>query len=175
MSFARRCRDCPGMTTIPMSSKPCGEVKAWERCSGRSASRTCRITTSRSIMSGSSRYGSCDRVSVGAAKIQSARETARLWHWRARATILDGDPGFELPAPLTLVSRRRYRVRSRREDTSRASCRSRWATTSRPSASSTGGQPGRARGDLSIAYERHRALNWLCGPGRTDGNVPLDT
>ena len=27
----------------------------------------------------------------------------------------------------------------------------------------------------SIAFERHRALNWLCGEGRTWDDVPLDT
>jgi hypothetical protein len=95
-------------------------------------------------------------------EIEHARESARLWHWRARTAFLGAGGELELPAgwqsfeQLIAVAALRGHER--------------------------GLLPAPLRGDfpafgtgyrglghdqqletLSIAYERHRALNWLCG------------
>ena len=108
------------------------------------------------------------------AEIEQAWEAARLWHWRARTTIVVDDLEVELPE--------------------------RWqsfdqlvaATAMR--AHSDGLLPEPVRGDfpafgkvyrhltaeehaeaLAIAFERHHALSWLCGLGKTWETVPTDT
>ncbi len=108
------------------------------------------------------------------AEIEHARETARLWHWRARTRALRDEPELELPGSWTsfeqLVAVAAMRGYER------------------------GLLPAPLRGDfpafgtgyrelspeqhaevLSIAYERHRALNWLCGLGKTWAATPTDT
>jgi hypothetical protein len=109
-----------------------------------------------------------------AEEIEHTRETARLWHWRARTHALKGESGVELPENWTsfdqLVAVAAMRGYER------------------------GLLPPPLRGDfpafdsgyrdlsaaqhaeiLSIAYERHRALNWLCGEGTTWAETPTDT
>jgi hypothetical protein len=110
-------------------------------------------------------------------EIDLERESARLWHWRARTTQLQdsGDTdGLELPE--------RY-----------ASIEQLIAATAMRGFEQ-GILPAPARGDFgaygkvyrhlspeqhaeasSIAAERHHALNWLCGLGRDWDDVPLDT
>jgi hypothetical protein len=108
------------------------------------------------------------------AEIEHARETARLWHWRARTRVLTSESELELPEPWTsseqLVAVAAMRGYER------------------------GLLPAPLRGDfpafdtgyrelsakqhaevLSIAYERHRAFNWLLGAGRTWAETPTDT
>ena len=107
-------------------------------------------------------------------EIERARETARLWHWRARTAALEVDEDVALPE--------------------------RWHSFDQLVAASAmraheqGFLPRPLRGDfpafgtayheltdeqldeaLSIAWERHRALNWACGLGRTWDAVPTDT
>jgi len=101
-------------------------------------------------------------------------ETARLWHWRARTTALQAAGGVALPE--------RY-----------ASLDQLIAATAMRG-SERGLLPPPLRGDFraydkvyrhlspaelaeahSIALERHRALNWLCGRGESWDDVPLDT
>src|SRR3954468_11840051 len=109
-----------------------------------------------------------------AAEIEQARQTARLWHWRARASALQEEGTLPLPE--------------------------RWqsydqligATAMR--GPEQGLLPRPLRGDFpafgtvyrelspeqrseahSIAWERHRALNWLCGIGSSWGEGPPDT
>jgi hypothetical protein len=109
-----------------------------------------------------------------AEEIEHERQTARLWLWRARTSSLQAGGGVELPE--------------------------RWqsfdqliaATAMR--AHEQGLLPLPLRGDFpafgkvyrelspeehaeaeSIAWERHRALNWLCGLGRSWDDVPTDT
>jgi hypothetical protein len=107
-------------------------------------------------------------------EIGSARETARLWHWRARTTLLEDDPGFELPAPWTSYQELVSSVATRGheqgllpepvgDDFPALGFFYRWATPDE-------------RAELrSIAYERHRALTWLCGPGSDWDDLPLET
>lgn len=110
----------------------------------------------------------------GSGEILSARETARLWHWRARTTLLEDDPSFDLPAPWTSFQELVSSVATRGyeqgllpepvgDDFPALGFFYRWAT------------PRERMELLSIAYERHRALNWLSGLGATWDDVPLDT
>jgi hypothetical protein len=107
-------------------------------------------------------------------EIELERESARLWHWRARTTGLQAAGALELPA--------------------------RYATFDQLVAATAmrgfeqGVLPPPMRGDFgaygkvyrhlapeqhaeahSIAVERQHALNWLCGEGETWDDVPLDT
>jgi hypothetical protein len=107
-------------------------------------------------------------------EIEAARETARLWHWRARTSELQSRAEGLLPARWQsfdqLVAATAMRGHER------------------------GLLPRPLRGDfpafgtvyrqlnadqhaeaLSIAWERHRALNWLCGLGADWDDVPTDT
>jgi hypothetical protein len=109
-----------------------------------------------------------------AEEIDAARETARLWHWRARTSEIRDRAEVPLPAPWQsfdqLVAATAMRGHER------------------------GLLPRPLRGDfpafgtiyrrlseneqaeaLSIAWERHRALNWLCGLGTSWDEVPTDT
>jgi hypothetical protein len=109
-----------------------------------------------------------------AEEIDAARETARLWHWRARTSAIQALPDTDLPAPWQsfdqLVAAAAMRGHER------------------------GLLPRPLRGDfpafgtvyrqlnrdqqaeaVSIAWERHRALNWLCGLGKKWDDVPTDT
>jgi hypothetical protein len=108
------------------------------------------------------------------AEVEHARQTARLWLWRARTSSLQTSGAVALPE--------------------------RWqsfdqliaATAMR--AHEQGLLPRPLRGDFpafgtvyrelspaqrteaeSIAWERERALNWLCGLGTTWDDVPTDT
>jgi len=109
-----------------------------------------------------------------AEEVAAARETARLWLWRARTTGLQEDVGLELPAPWEsfdqLVAATAMRGHER------------------------GLLPRPLRGDFpafgtvyrsldedqqleafAIAWERHRALAWLLGLGPSWEDVPADT
>jgi hypothetical protein len=109
-----------------------------------------------------------------AEEIERARETARLWHWRARTAVLEAEGDVDLPQEWQsfdqLVG----------------------ATAMR--AFEQGLLPRPLRGDFpafgavyrelseeqqdeahQIAWQRHRALNWLCGLGKTWDSVPTDT
>jgi hypothetical protein len=108
------------------------------------------------------------------AEIEHARESARLWHWRARTAALRADDEVELPPGWAsfdqLIAVAALRGHER------------------------GLLPAPLRGDfpafgvgyrslatdqeaelLSIAYERHRALNWLCEPQTSWAATPTDT
>jgi len=107
-------------------------------------------------------------------EIEQARRTARIWHWRARTSALRADGTLALPA--------------------------RWQSFDQLVAATAmrghehGLLPRPLRGDFpafgkvfrelsaeerneaeSIAWERHRALNWLCGLGPSWDDVPTDT
>jgi len=107
-------------------------------------------------------------------ELEQARETARLWHWRARTSALIDEDAIDLPARWQsfdqLVAATAMRGHER------------------------GLLPRPLRGDFpafgmvyrelpdeqlaeaeSIAWERHRALNWVCGHGGSWDDVPVDT
>jgi hypothetical protein len=108
------------------------------------------------------------------AEIEHARETARLWHWRVRTDNLRRSESVDLPGSwdsfeqlIAVAAMRGYE---------------------------RGLLPSPLRGDFpafgtgyreltptqraeveSIAYERHRAFNWLCGAGRAWAETPTAT
>lgn len=107
-------------------------------------------------------------------ELELERESARLWHWRARTTGVQAAGEVELPE--------------------------RYATFDQLIAATAmrgyeqGVLPPPMRGDFraygkvyrhlapeqhaeahSLAVERHHALNWICGEGKDWDDVPLDT
>jgi hypothetical protein len=108
-----------------------------------------------------------------AAELEHARETARLWHWRARTTLLQRGTSVELPARWTSFDQLIATVAMRGHE--------------------EGYLPVPLRGDFrafgkiyrqldeaehalahSIAAERHYALEWLFGDAAWD-EVETDT
>ena len=115
-----------------------------------------------------------DAVLRPAEEIERARETARLWHWRARTAELQAGSGVELPAPWQSFDQLVGATAMRGFE--------------------QGLLPRPLRGDFpafgavyrelneeqraeahQIAWQRHRALNWLCGLGKSWDDVPTDT
>jgi hypothetical protein len=108
-----------------------------------------------------------------AAAISGARDTAELWHWRARTTQLQRSgrnpplpPGYTLPriiAETAELAQKRGLFHSKGGDFPAF------------------GKPYRDLNDeelslaTSIAMERQRALNWLCGYSDDWDHVPTDT
>jgi len=109
-----------------------------------------------------------------AAEIEHARQTARLWHWRARTSLLQEEGALAWPDRWTSYDQLIAATAMRGHE--------------------QGFLPRPLRGDFpafgtvyrdltdeqrleaeSIAWERHRALNWLCGLGRSWDEVPTDT
>ena len=110
----------------------------------------------------------------GSYEIDRTRETARLWHWRARMTLLENDPAFELPAPWISCQELVASVATRGhaqgllpepvgDDFPALGFVYRWATAAEVAEL------------LLIAYQRHRALTWLCVPDRAWDDPVLDT
>lgn len=110
------------------------------------------------------------------AEIEHARETARLWHWRARTRALrDADaPELELPErwasfeQLVAVAAMRGYERGLLPPPLRGDFPA-FGTGYRELSAAQHAEV------LSIAYERHRALNWLCGAGGSWAETPTDT
>jgi hypothetical protein len=109
-----------------------------------------------------------------AEEIELERDSARLWHWRARTTSLQAGGALELPERYSTFDQLIAATAMRGYE--------------------QGVLPEPMRGDFraygkvyrhlapeqhaeahSIALERHHALNWLCGEGETWDDVPLDT
>lgn len=107
-------------------------------------------------------------------ELDAERDAARLWHWRARTSELVATAPLELPPEYGTVDQLVAATAMRGYE--------------------QGALPSPVRGDFpafgkvyrhlspaeraeahSIALERHRALNWVCGLGETWGDVPLDT
>jgi hypothetical protein len=105
------------------------------------------------------------------AEIEHERETARLWHWRIRTDTLRDNGGVELPQDwasheqLIAVAAMRGYERGLLPSPLRGDF----------PAFGTGYReltPEQRAEVASIVYERHRALNWLCGAGRTWAETP---
>jgi hypothetical protein len=106
--------------------------------------------------------------------IELERETARLWHWRARTAALRAAGALELPAAYASFDQlvASTAMRGFEEGLLPAPLRGdfpAYGTVYRQL------EPGQRAEAFSIAFERHRALNWLCGAGRGWDDVPLDT
>jgi hypothetical protein len=109
-----------------------------------------------------------------AEEIDAARETARLWHWRARTDEIERRPEAVLPPrwqsfdQLVAATAMRGHERGLLPRPLRGDFPA-FGTVYRQL---TDEQHAEA---LSIAWERHRALNWLCGLGGNWHDVPMDT
>jgi hypothetical protein len=107
-------------------------------------------------------------------ELELERDSARLWHWRARTTELRQSSALKLPARYSSLDQLIAATAMRGHD--------------------EGLLPVPIRGDFraygkvyrhlsreqhaeahSIAVERHHALNWLAGEGTSWNDVPLDT
>jgi Domain of unknown function (DUF4272) len=108
------------------------------------------------------------------AEIEHARETARLWHWRVRTDQLRHSDTVELPSSwdsfeqLVAVAAMRGYERGLLPSPLRGDF----------PAFGTGYReltPFQRDEVASIAYERHRAFNWLCGAGRAWAETATET
>ena len=109
-----------------------------------------------------------------AEEIDLERETARLWHWRARTADLQADGSTSLPQQyssydqlVASVAMRGYEQGFLPEPV-RGDFRAYGADYRRL-------DPDRLDEAHAIAAERHHALGWLTSPGTTWDRVPLDT
>ena len=109
-----------------------------------------------------------------AEEIDLERETARLWHWRARTADLEADDSASLPQRyssydqlVASVAMRGYEQGFLPEPV-RGDFRAYGADYRRL-------DPDRLDEAHAIAAERHHALGWLTSPGTAWDRVPLDT
>jgi hypothetical protein len=108
------------------------------------------------------------------AEVAHAREAARLWHWRARMAGLLVADAPDLPAgwqsfeQLIAVAALRGHERGQLPAPLRGDFPA-FGTPYRALA------PAQLDETTSIAYERHRALNWLCDSGADWASTPTET
>jgi hypothetical protein len=109
-----------------------------------------------------------------AEEIELERDSARLWHWRARTTSLQAAGALELPARYATFDQliAATAMRGYEQGVLPAPVRGDFRAYGKVYRHLEPAQHAEA---LSIAVERHHALNWLCGAGETWDDVPLDT
>jgi hypothetical protein len=102
------------------------------------------------------------------------RESARLWHWRARTTELQSTGRIELPERYASFDQliAATAMRGYEQGVLPPPMRGDFRAYGRVYRHLEPDQHAEA---LSIALERHHALNWLCGEGSSWDDVPLDT
>jgi hypothetical protein len=102
------------------------------------------------------------------------QESALLWHWRARTTRLQTRAGVELPPRYASFDQliAATAMRGYEQGLLPAPARGDFRAFGKVYRHLTPEQRAEAH---SIAAERHHALNWLTGEGRTWDDVPLDT
>jgi len=109
-----------------------------------------------------------------AEEIELARRSAQLWHWRARTSTLQADNGTELPERWKSFDQliAATAMRAHEQGLLPRPLRGDFPAFGTVYRELTPEQRSEAE---SIAWERHRALNWLCGQGRRWEDVPTDT
>jgi hypothetical protein len=109
-----------------------------------------------------------------AEEIELERDSARLWHWRARTTSLQEAGTLELPERYATFDQliAATAMRGYEQGVLPAPMRGDFRAYGKVYRHLTPEQHAEAH---SIAVERHYALNWLCGEGETWDDVPLDT
>ncbi|MFL5963694.1 MAG: DUF4272 domain-containing protein [Gaiellaceae bacterium] len=109
-----------------------------------------------------------------AEEIELERDSARLWHWRARTTSLQAAGALELPERYATFDQliAATAMRGYEQGVLPAPVRGDFRAYGKVYRHLEPEQHAEA---LSIAVERHHALNWLCGAGETWDDVPLDT
>jgi hypothetical protein len=109
-----------------------------------------------------------------AEEIELERDSARLWHWRARTTSLQAAGALKLPERYATFDQliAATAMRGYEQGVLPAPMRGDFGAYGKVYRHLSPEQHAEA---LSIALERHHALNWLCGAGTTWDDVPLDT
>jgi hypothetical protein len=109
-----------------------------------------------------------------AEEIELERDSARLWHWRARTTGLQAAGVLELPDRYATFDQliAATAMRGYEQGVLPAPMRGDFRAYGKVYRHLAPEQHAEAH---SIAVERHHALNWLCGAGETWEDVPLDT
>jgi hypothetical protein len=107
-------------------------------------------------------------------EIELERDSARLWHWRARTTDLQAAGGVALPERYANFDQliAATAMRGYEQALLPAPMRGDFRAYGKVYRHLTPEQHTEAH---SIAVERHHALNWLCGEGGSWDDVPLDT
>jgi hypothetical protein len=107
-------------------------------------------------------------------EIELERDSARLWHWRARTTSLQAAGTLELPERYATFDQliAATAMRGYEQGVLPPPMRGDFQAYGKVYRHLSPEQHAEA---LSIAVERHHALNWLCGAGETWDDVPLDT
>jgi hypothetical protein len=102
------------------------------------------------------------------------RDSARLWHWRARTTGLQAAGALVLPERYATFDQliAATAMRGYEQGVLPAPMRGDFGAYGKVYRHLAPEQHAEAH---SIALERHHALNWLCGEGETWDDVPLDT
>jgi len=106
--------------------------------------------------------------------VELERDSARLWHWRARTTDLQATGKLELPPRYATFDQliAATAMRGYEQGVLPAPLRGDFRAYGKVYRHLAPEQQAEAH---SIALERHHALNWLCGAGATWDDVPLDT
>jgi hypothetical protein len=109
-----------------------------------------------------------------AGDIERAREAARLWHWRARTTLVADDLEVELPERWQSFDQlvAATAMRAHGEGLVPEPVRGDFPAFGKVYRHLTPDEHAEA---LAIAFERHYALSWLCGLGKSWETVPTDT
>jgi hypothetical protein len=109
-----------------------------------------------------------------AEEIDHERQTARLWHWRARTSSLQAEGNLPLPERWQSFDQLigATAMRGHEQGLLPRPLRGDFPAFGTVYRDLTFEQRSEAE---SIAWERHRALNWLCGVGRSWDDVPTDT
>lgn len=116
-----------------------------------------------------------DRPQLRAAgEIEHARDAAQLWHWRARTTLLQAEGDVALPERWQSFDQLIAATAMHGYDSGLlpVPLRGDFRAFESPYRHLTPSQHSVAH---SIALERHRALNWLCGLGSAWEDVPTET
>jgi hypothetical protein len=102
------------------------------------------------------------------------RQSARLWHWRARTTALQAGGEVELPPRYATFDQliAATAMRGFEQELLPAPMRGDFPAYGKVYRHLSPEQLAEAQ---AIATERHHALNWLCGHGEGWDDVPLDT
>ena len=109
-----------------------------------------------------------------AEELELERDSARLWHWRARTTSLQAGGALELPERYATFDQliAATAMRGYEQGVLPAPMRGDFRAYGKVYRHLSPEQHAEAH---SLAVERHHALNWLCGAGETWDDVPLDT
>jgi hypothetical protein len=109
-----------------------------------------------------------------AEEIEQARQIARIWHWRARTSALQADGRAPLPERWQSFEQliATTAVRGHEQGLLPRPLRGDFPAFGKVYRELSRDEGNEAE---SIAWERHRALNWLCGLGRSWDETPTDT